>query len=182
MEGLVMTPRVFRDNCVSVLASMNWASLLGYPPGTNEVYTASMSKDQVSDVLEATDCPSGERLLGLYAEFDGLSWPDVQNGYYLRRIGSLIAGNGRRYPRIIDAGSRQHYVLTIGSSGGGDYVALDCSNGQILICGDGTMEGHALVSPRRCEVVAGNVEELLDRMYSDLQAFASSTPKHKWLF
>ena len=117
----------------------------------------------------------------LYTACDGLSFPDVHNGYFIKPLDRLIHTDLASEPNkvlsddIID-------VFSFGSTGNGSLFVVDSRRGSVLLLPpgpmtDGLYDGRRLAVRRAAAIVPLFVERLLE----DLTAFVKGDTQHERL-
>lgn len=113
---------------------------------------------------------------------DGISWPDVRNGYFIYGLRRLKQLEGPYTPRMVK-GRIAGEVITIGSSGSGELLALRLGEGDALVLPHGLIDaGVYHDKDARVWVAADCFDGLLDRVLSDLESFVMNKANHKFLF
>ncbi|MFE9743233.1 hypothetical protein [Streptomyces sp. NPDC006477] len=106
----------------SALAKLmaSFQARFGFEPGSNKVVVASEESHQATDALvELTPIPSD--LTTMYWVIDEVSFPDVENGYFVHPA-SLVADRFRAYGAVQIDGKEP--ALVFASDGGGHLFAL----------------------------------------------------------
>ncbi|MEV8530173.1 hypothetical protein AB0451_39905 [Streptomyces sp. NPDC052000] len=92
----------------------------GFEPGSNVVVLASeVSRHATDSLVDLTPIPSD--LTTMYWVIDEVSWPDVENGYFVHPA-SLVADHFREYGAVRIDGEEP--ALVFASDGGGRLFAL----------------------------------------------------------
>lgn len=167
-----MTPAQFKYRAEEILSTVRWESILGYPPSHNFV-REPMSGVRVRARLRVLGCESSSPLQAMYARFDGLSWPDVRNGYFIKSMGSDTTDSQADGLLVLVAQSDRRTVHEIGSGGGGELILFDCNSGEVLISNGARREGSVLSNPSEIRVVSPSIEGFLDLLFADLEAFTN---------
>lgn len=149
---------------------------LGYPQGTNVVFAPAL-REEVLRGLRALNLEDSS-LREFYSECDGLSLPDVQNGYFINRV-AQFARNWERsdWVRRVDGFGEE--FITIGSMGGGELFVLGLESGHTFVLPGGLIEEsiyHGPVVP-----LGGGLTSLMDRIASDFGAFIAGDAEHEFL-
>lgn len=150
---------------------------LGYPQHGN---TVAPPTDGAAALLAEAGLSGIEGLVELYSACDGVSMPDVHNGYFIHPLRRpLNVGDPNSEPRAVLAGD-EIPVLLIGSTGGGDLFVVERQSGRVLVLppgliNDGRYEG------RRIRVVADTIIKFLDILISDAEAFVRGDRGHWYL-
>ncbi|MFJ3214125.1 SMI1/KNR4 family protein [Streptomyces flaveolus] len=94
----------------------------GFPPGTNEILTASSDDRAAARALVGADRIPAD-LATFYDSIGSLVWADVGNGFFLDSAGEVL--RGLQEYGTVDVGTDQKVPgLVIGSNGGGlSYTA-----------------------------------------------------------
>jgi hypothetical protein len=156
------------------LAKLN----LGYPLGENGVRLAGRP-----DVLPAEfSLTSGSKWLApMYYVCDGLSFPDVQVGYFVKPVSGLISFDRSSEPDSVLM-EREISVLSFGSTGGGDLFVVRSDNGSILLLPPGRIKNRQYDGRgRRVKEVAKTIQEFLELLLADLTAFVKDDKLHVYL-
>jgi hypothetical protein len=123
------------------------------------------------------------QLLPMYRVFDGFDMPDVYNGYFVDTAARVATAVQRGMPTRID-GSTPRAIHVFGSDGGGSLFALSMDDGAVFyLQSDGVVEGgtfHESVNVR-ARRVAGDVNEFLELVLRDVQAFAAGDENHHYV-
>ena len=170
-----MTPLVFRRKAEPLLKIIE--SILSYPIGLNG-FREGLSEAEVTSCLPELG-PHTTSFRDVYRQFNGFSWMDVWNGYQWDEARQVGDGVDRGNPHAIRIGREEIPVRAFGSTGGGDFFAIDLSNGSIWFLPhdfvtEGVCEGSAI---RR----AAGVSEFLDLLLADLSAFVNEDENHQFL-
>jgi hypothetical protein len=143
---------------------------LGYPLGRNEVHAPS-SEEVRARLAGASGLPPLSPLLRLFDRCNGVSLPDVHNGYFIHSAELILRGINHGEPRSL-SGSEAGSILVFGSDGGGNRFALRGADEIVLQLGEGAVidgvfdgEGGAV---RR---IAEDLEAFLERLEADTEAF-----------
>ena len=167
-----MRPAQFKYRAEEILSTVRWESILGYPPSRNFV-REPISGDQVRARLEVLGCKNSLLLEAMYTRFDGLSWPDVRNGYFINSMASDTTDSQAGKLLALVAQSDRRTVHEIGSGGGGELILFDCNSGEVLISSGARRESNVLSNPSEIRVVSPSIEGLLDLLFADLEAFTN---------
>jgi hypothetical protein len=123
-------------------------------------------------------------LLAFYRSCDGLSWPDVRNGYFIEPFRRLVTSGERGEPEevIVHSSSSPRKVLVFGSDGGGGRFLIDLSNSQVFHVTNGHLAQKSLkVEERQIRLIANNFEDFLLRLEEDLRAFIAGDTVHPFI-
>ncbi|WP_068819222.1 hypothetical protein [Phormidesmis priestleyi] len=143
-----------------------------YPLGTNELRKATSNH---------TDLP--QKLQPLYEVCDGMSLPDVHNGYFIDPAQRVTSASKRGEPILVE-GSQSIPILVFGSDGGGGRFVLGTVDGAVYyLPSSGAVKNStyiedSVVTARR---VAGGVIEFLWRLKDDINAFVYGHEDHVYL-
>ncbi len=153
---------------------------LGYPLDDNVIVKPDTSLVARTVLMRRCKVPD-ESLVGFYEECDGISWPDVHNGYFLRQLNEIAGPLQDGMPASISATAKKP-ILVIGSTGGGSLFAVDCLSSEVLILPlgkvvDGVYEDHS----NAISVVSKNVYGFAERLLEDLSAFLKCRRDHQYL-
>lgn len=145
----------------------------GYEFSTNELRPpASSIRPEVPVELHA-----------MYRVFDGLSMPDVHNGYFIDSAAGALAAAEHGEPTRL-SGSPHHRIHVFGADGGGGRFALSTGDGTVFyLPEDGGVEDSTYVEDDfvRARRIAGGVTEFLHILKRDLRAFVEQREGHKYV-
>lgn len=146
----------------------------GYPIGVNQV-------NERAPELPVEVPPA---LRPLYSVFDGLSLPDVWNGYFIDQSERFASGVDHDDPTQLK-GEPTRRICVFGSNGGGGRFALDLDDETIYyLPSSGAVYEDRVFQADRLEPVvrlAGSVMEFLDRLKADIEAFVHSKENHTYM-
>ncbi len=150
----------------------------GYPLGDNCIsQPVPDSSVNCDDRLEASVL---KELQSFYAACDGFSWPDMQNGYFVkpqREIGVVKD----EYEPVRIAGSIECDILSLGSSGTGTLFAV-ARDGKVLAMPAGRIERNTYCDDsNKARVVAAGLGAFFELLASDLEAFVADDPGHTYV-
>jgi len=149
----------------------------GHPFGANVLRDAA-SPTQLTELRRRL--PGREDLADFYGRHDGLSWPDVWNGYFLHGLHLVLAADKRGEPNAVlgvDAGA----ILVLGSDGGGGRFAERLDSREIAYMPPGLVrQGGYDNSDRRTRIVSSDFGAFLERLADDLDAFVRDD--RSWAF
>lgn len=154
---------------------------LGYPLGENIIVLPAQPTENVEKVLRELDVLHFSAVSDFYRLCDGISWPDVHNGYFIKPLEKLIESNPDSEPNRT-VGSRSEPVLTVGSTGGGDLFVLGKSSQQILLLPpDWLVSGVYRDTNHGIRTLASGFTEFFAACVDDLAAFVHDTPGYVFL-
>ncbi len=119
----------------------------------------------------------------VYRVFDGLSLPDVHNGYFIDPAARVLTARQRGEPTRI-GGHPERAIHAFGSDGGGGRFALGIVDGAVYyLPSGGAVEDGAYLEDKlvRARVVADGVSEFLDLIQRDVRAFAEGREHHRYI-
>ncbi len=153
---------------------------LGYPLEDNTVFEPN--EFLVARTVLANRCQNlDDTLLHFYEECDGISWPDVHNGYFLRGL-SEIAGPLQDGMPVAILADETKPIIVIGSTGGGSLFAVDMISSEMLLLPVGKIVDGVYEDPtHRVSVVGGNMVSFAERLQDDLKAFVTCRHGYKYL-
>lgn len=123
------------EELLSDLSEINF----GYPLGVNELH-APQSPQKVRIALESVGLTQHADLFQFYSVCDGLSWPDVENGYFIDRVASLTRSRTKEFAIHRISGKQDYDVVPFGSLGGGEQFVIRQENGNTLFLPAGHVE------------------------------------------
>ncbi len=134
------------------------------PPKREDYTQLTLSNSGYSD---------NQMLYNFYLECDGLSWPDVHNGYFIHSVEKLNEKEQRKsnLPTKI-SGIYRSPILVFGSDGGGGLFAVRKQYNDILYLPNGLIqEGIFDGETANIKKIGDNFSEFLEKLLSDLEAF-----------
>jgi len=153
---------------------------LGYPLGTNIVRDAN----RANGMPPAYATVSGWRWINeLYSASDGLSFPDVHVGYFIKPLERIVNADGYYEPRTVIGDSGEEVsVLPFGSTGGGSLFVVKCNRGEVMLLPPGEFRnGRYDGRGRKVRVIASSVVGFLDLLREDLEAFVGGVTPHAYI-
>jgi hypothetical protein len=151
---------------------------LGYPQSENRIFPPQSHDAQ--NALAKARLSEFKELVEFYSACDGLSLPDIHNGYFIKTLGKLLAPDSSE-PNTVLLES-ETTVIPFGSTGGGDLFVMEKTNGSVQFLPPSSLEeGHydgRLVSAR---LVADSFSHFLEKLLTDVQAFVNGEEKHQYL-
>ncbi len=153
----------------------------GYPLGSNELRPAR-SPDHIQQTLAACGINQHADLFHFYNVCNGLSWPDVHNGYFVDSIESLAAAHSKSYAVNRIRGEEDFEVAPIGSMGGGELFVLRKDNGNLLLLPPGSIVDRIYDNTdAQATTVAPTFTAFTKRLLEDLEAFVHDTDEYSYL-
>jgi hypothetical protein len=152
---------------------------IGFPIGEN-VIRPPRSRSEVDGTLRNLGVIDYAYLFDFYCRCDGLSWPDVHNGYFVDSVRNLGRSDPDSDPDRIE-GIGAENVLAIGSSGGGELFVLGKQSQRILLLPPGLLvSGVYHNRDGQARGIASNIAEMLQLFANDLEAFVKNTPGYAY--
>lgn len=150
----------------------------GYPLGDNLV----RDPNRPNGLPDAFVLKRGtEWLAPLYLVCDGLSFPDVHSGYFLKPLDKVLSFDLSSEPDTV-VGEQELAVLPFGSTGDGSLFVVDCDRGRVLLLSPGPMrEGRYDGLNGKVKEIAATVPEFVERLCCDLQAFINNDQNHSYI-
>jgi hypothetical protein len=153
---------------------------LGFSLGDNVVFPAQPAR-KVEEVLKELGVHHLPDIYEFYCLCDGISWPDIHNGYFIKPVDTLVESHPESEPIAI-CGHYSESVLTIGSSGGGDLFVLGRESRDVLLLPPGLLiSGLYTDTDRRIRKCASNYGDFFRACANDLAAFIRGTPGYVFL-
>lgn len=150
----------------------------GYPLGDNLVAPPG---EQANYALAEAGLDGISGLLDLYSSCNGISMPDVHNGYFIKPLHKLLEYKPASEPRtvLLDA---ELEVIPLGSTGGGDLFVVERKSGRVLLLPPGPLH-DGLYDGRQTnvKVVAEGIPQFLDELICDVEAFVHDKQGHRYL-
>ena len=143
---------------------------LPYPLGTNEVVARTSGEVRIP----LLGSRSVARQIGeFFSVCDGISWPDVRNGYFIVRGDEIGKVKNDSVPTSI-VGELAGRVLQLGSNGGGMLFVTRRTSGEVLaLPPSGIYDNVYDNSDGRARMIAADFDGFLSRLKDDLQAFVA---------
>jgi hypothetical protein len=150
----------------------------GYPLGENTVFPP---KPAAAEALAEAGLDRISGLSDLYSACDGISMPDVHNGYFIKPLRKVLGYDLTSEPKTVLL-DNEIPVLSIGSTGGGSLFVVDREGGRVLLLPPGSLrDGRYDGRHTKVEVVAQNIPLFLDRLIDDAAAFVRDEHGHQYL-
>lgn len=167
----------WKSNAEQLLSQLR-AIDFGYPLGENVVREAVLGTSFADESrLSAT---SLDELRKFYEVCDGVSWPDVQNGYFLKQRKD-IGQTKDQYDPIRVTGTDDYQITVVGSSGTGTLFAINGA-GNVLSVPSGKIEQNAYFDTTgKIQVVAESFSKFAEILLVDLKAFVEDKPEHAYV-
>lgn len=152
----------------------------GYPLDDNKVFPPlpkGVFKNEVATKSNAIP----EELMQQYRYFNGLSFPDVHNGYFIMSLDRLFRGITSTEPRTIH-GKWPDSIVVFGSTGGGKKFAYSTTTKQIYLLGHGEIDNQVFHSDEgNVQVIAKDLDTFFNLLLNDLKEFIEDNPDHKFI-
>ncbi|MCA9095253.1 MAG: hypothetical protein KDA68_17320 [Planctomycetaceae bacterium] len=173
-----MTPQETIDQIKRKLSDLYLIDF-GYPLGDNIVRDASYP----NGLPDAFTSKRGTIwLTSLYSACDGLSLPDVHNGYFLKPLVKVASIDRSSEPDTIAGNEEEIEVLPFGSTGNGSLFVVDCQRGAVLLLSPGHMSGGRYDGERgKVTEVAATVPQFLERLFRDVHSFINGDNQHNYI-
>ncbi len=143
----------------------------GYPLGENILRDPSIEIDARFD----------SEITQFYSQCDGLSWPNVVNGYFIRKS-SEFGKVKNEYDPISIEGDLSGEIAVLGSTGSGVLFARRSENGQILALPPAKIAANIYYnSDCGATIIANSLKEFYVKLMEDLQAFVEDRAEHQFL-
>jgi hypothetical protein len=163
------------------LAGMSMVDL-GYPMAEHEIRTPSPAAELERLRRAVADVPP--QVMEYYSLCDGAALPDVQNGYFLHSIKTVLTARDIGEPNAV-SGPNAGKVLVMASDGGGGRFAVRLSEpvGEIIyLPSDGGLyDGVFNGTMARVVVVAADLAGFVLRLSEDVKAFVRGDEGWKYL-
>ena len=138
------------------------------------------SEQNVSEIMKANNI-NIPALEDLYQELDGVSLPDVQNGYFLKSLSNLIEGIRGKEPVSV-SGEIEGSILVFGSTGGGQKIAIFQDDKSILLLENGLVENGVFHAENHSvKIIARSFEGFLDKLLQDVDAFVNDSLDYSYI-
>jgi hypothetical protein len=151
-------------------------------PGLDVGYEIPMGADVVSDPVPAgKNAPAA--FAALYSVTDGISLPDVHNGYFIDGAERLVARGQDGEPFRV-SGTDPMDVKMFGSDGGGGRFVLRIDDGSVWYLPDwggvhdGVYQADEHTRPLR---LTDSLNEFLWRLLGDVEAYLKADTRHRFL-
>lgn len=152
----------------------------GYPLGENVIFSPSPVNVESWHLGLMLSDRAALALRAFYEVCDGLSWPDVQNGYYIQK--SEVLGRVANQHSITKVKTDITFdVITIGSTGGGTTFVMNFE-GHIIRLPRGRVEDNTYCSSEsQVDLIAEDLFVFLERLSEDLAAFVEDREGYSYL-
>lgn len=162
------------DSILRELAAIDF----GYPLGEN---TVTPPIPAAADALVEAGLDRIRWLSDLYSACDGISMPDINNGYFIKPLHKVLKYDLASEPKTVLLDT-EISVLSLGSTGGGSLFVVEREIGRVLLLPPGPLhEGHYDGRHTKAGVVAEDISLFLDRLIDDAAAFVREEHGHQYL-
>ncbi|MFF5361321.1 hypothetical protein ACFY4I_18310 [Streptomyces scabiei] len=145
----------------------NFEASFGYPPGDNGVLKATPEQGPEM-AAELAAAGIGEDLLEFYSRVEGVSLPDVGNGFFIHSADAVVDGIREDQPTEV-VGAIQDEITVFGSDGGGGLFALSSSGERVYRLDGGSLIGSTYdVDNSGVRVVANGFWDFLEYLRGEL--------------
>lgn len=152
----------------------------GYPLGDNGILNPSADENSMSRIEEKLGSRVASSLRCFYQVCDGLSWPDVQSGYFIKKAESVGVIRDKFEVTQIQ-GKYDYGVVVVGSSGNGVLFALDASE-RVLKLPPGKIENNTYSDlDDKIIVLTNRFIDFLHLLTRDLKAFVEDTQDYQYI-
>jgi hypothetical protein len=153
-------------------------SEFGCPLGENLVRPPDLSTISLANQLDDVYPLCVEQLDAFFRVSDGLSWPDVRNGYFIKHRDEIGRIPDEYDPTMID-GHIGGSIIVVGSSGGGALFTVRKTIGDIVLLPNGRIEKNTYYdSDGNARVVASDFHAFAGLLLDDLRAFVTNDEGH----
>ncbi len=151
---------------------------VGYPLGENVVREASRSSGLPTAFLSMN---GSKWLCTLYSVCDGLSFPDVHVGYFVKPLERVMSCDRQSEPDTVIL-DREISVLPFGSTGGGSLFVVGCERGDVMLLPPALLSGGRYHGKEGVVIeVAATVPLFFERLLADLTAFVNDEQHHNYI-
>lgn len=156
---------------------------LGYPIENNIIAPAcaNIDTDSMEKFIKSKMSIAG--LIAFYTKCDGISLPDVNNGYFIKSLDKFLLGLSEKSeePLFVN-GECEGNIAIIGSTGGGHRFAIKTDSGCVIKLGNGLVENRVFYgTSQNISVVADSWDIFLTRLVSDVEAFVHNIEDHIYI-
>lgn len=159
-------------NAVRVLLKEFESQDLGYPSGVNHLREKASSFHRVPRDLQQ-----------LYSVCDGISLPDIHNGYFIESAERIASSSERGEPTEIQ-GKTKTAIYVFGSDGGGGRFALGTKDHAIYyLPSSGAVKNGVFIEDTvtTARTLATNLIAFLWLLKSDIEAFVHGDEHHSYI-
>lgn len=150
----------------------------GYPLGENII--CDVAEEHSLELGESLDSSASQDLREFYSICDGIRWPDVHNGYFLKEHGEIGIPRDEYEPTQVD-GPLSCSVIVVGSTGTGALFAVS-REGELLLLQPRRIEKNIYFDPDgTIQVVAPDFSTFCQLLLKDLEAFVEDKPGHSYI-
>lgn len=176
-KAFAMTMQEWSDQ-VSVLLIAFQNLDLGYPTGENVLHSPVGSAGR-QELIVRSNLAGFVDLSDFYSVCDGLSWPDIHNGYFVKRLREIGAARPSSEPSHVQGIGD---VVTVGSTGGGGLFVMRRDTRSVLLLRSGTLtNGTYITSTDNAQAVAADFQSFCNLLLRDLRAFVKGDSSHRYL-
>ena len=153
----------------------------GYPIGENIIYPPG-NQTLVKDISTKLGEQIPTSIVEFYAHCNGISLPDVHNGYFIHSVDLILRGIERGEPVKV-SGIESYPVVVFGSDGGGGRFVTRLGNSEEVLylpigaVRNSTFDGKA--TPVKS--LSLHFEGFLMRLLTDVEAYIQNNPRHQYM-
>ena len=153
----------------------------GYELGENVIHLPLMDNDQAfTNLVGVLNKSVIADLSQFYKICDGLSFGDVQNGYFIKKVSELHDLRDTLTIRSIDLMSQKKSIVIIGSGGDGTLFGLT-PEGKVLKMPPAKILDSVYYDKGDIEEIAGSLLNFLNIVLGDLTAFVEDEEDYQFL-
>jgi hypothetical protein len=151
----------------------------GYPVGPNVILPPQPESIVQQSLLES-GLERASSIRDFYLCCDGLSLPDVHNGYFIKQVTSLPVAEAESEPQELQ-GPISGRILVVGSTGGGGLFACHRRTIAVFYLPPGPLHLGVYDSGRAgVRQVAADWDSFLDVLLGDVEAFVTNRQDHRF--
>ena len=174
-----MNYQVWRAEAERLLGELRRTDF-GYPLGDNVVRPAVALNDSIAAQLAGLHSACAAKLDAFFSICDGISWPDVHNGYFIKQRKEIGQIKNEYDPTKI-IGDMAGRIVVVGSSGAGTLFAIRTRIGDILALSSGRIDGNTYYDNGNVHVAAADFDGFAQLLLEDLRAFVAGKEEHTYV-
>jgi hypothetical protein len=171
-----------RDWLVELQHLLNELENIDFGHALDENWIKPPASDNSAEIESAVaTIANNKQLEAFYRECNGISMPDVWNGYFIHELEHLKNREAKGEPTSIE-GKLQRDIAVFGSDGGGGMFAIRLAESDILYLPNGEIRNSVYLDTANSATrLANDFEGFLARLLADVDAFVHDTPDHVFM-
>ena len=154
---------------------------LGYPIGKHVIFPPA-DKTMLAQLLQKTGLDSTLPLVTFYVYCDGISLPDVHNGYFIHSVERILSGLEKGEPTRLATHLTDAIVVFGSDGGGGRFATRTNAPTEVLYLPLGSVHNSIFDDERTPAIVlAPGFLAFLSRLEADINAFLADIDGWKYM-